>query len=95
MGTNNGKVTSVISNSYKYGEVGRLGLMIATTMMKMKKKKRLTMVENHAQLQRKGTLGLIRRLKPEEEYKAEMEYCKKNGIPVRIVRVRDEITRSG
>jgi len=38
MGTNNGKVTSVISNSYKYGEVGRLGLTIATTMMKMKKK---------------------------------------------------------
>jgi hypothetical protein len=59
MGTNNGKVTSVISNSYKYGEGERLGLTIATTMMKMKKKKCLTMVENHAQLQRKGTLELI------------------------------------
>ena len=56
MGTNNGKVTSVISNSYKYGEGERLGSTIATTMMKMKKKKCLTMVENHAQLQRKGPL---------------------------------------
>jgi hypothetical protein len=43
----------------------------------------------------KGDPWIDRRLKPEEEYKAEMEYCKKNGIPVRIVRVRDEITRSG
>jgi hypothetical protein len=59
MGTNNGKVTSVINNSYKYEEGERLGLTIATTMMKMKKKKCLTMVENHAQLQRKGTLELI------------------------------------